>query len=85
MLQIVIAFCLRFIHNSFTSEKISSNLSIDELLNSTKVIIKHLQNQYFSVEISGMKNKAILNKSSVCTDTIKIIRKEMVVISLTIL
>lgn len=48
MLQRVITFCLRF-HNSFSSEKRCDNLSVDKLLNSMKVIIKHLQNKCFSI------------------------------------
>ncbi|XP_072401151.1 uncharacterized protein [Diabrotica undecimpunctata] len=64
-LQRVIAYCLRFAHNTRKpSEKFSNNLSVSELKSAELKIVKLIQDDSFSQEISLLKTKRpITNKS----------------------
>lgn len=64
-LQRTVAYCLRFINNAkINSTNYIGPSSVTELQNSLDLIIKQVQLQYFSKEISDLKeNKALSNKN----------------------
>ena len=60
----IIAWILRFAHNSLTSPKSTGPLKATELNNAYKLIIKIIQNSAFESEIQALKNNKPLSNLS---------------------
>lgn len=63
----IVAYCLRFIHNSSISERTlraSGPLTIEELRNATDCIVKVVQKESFSLELHRLEKKTPISSKS---------------------
>ncbi|XP_076397868.1 uncharacterized protein LOC143266117 [Megachile rotundata] len=63
-LQRVIAYCMRFFTNASQQTKITGPLSLDEIRKAHNLIIKCTQAQYFAKELTELKQKNHVSRSS---------------------